>query len=386
MKKYAEGAAALLLLIAGGTALAAGNASGGDDGIPALLKFAEQQQMVPVMETVPPTPKPVASKPKPAPVSRGDSARLTALNQAMQQQADTIRLLEQQLAIQAKTAAPVPEPKAAPVDIRPLVAALKGVRRAIATPPDLIAMAAALARQQRLVAEQERQLQQFKRQLAAQRQPPGLVSEADKQAYAAGVSLGRDILRLQEENRRLGIEADRSRLLAGIGDTLAGKPRLDNTAIDSALQAADAALQQARQQRQQDMRQDGKAYLTDFAKQPGVQKDALGFYYRVDYAGSGQIAAGDNVDIVVRESLPDGQVIKDMELAGTVISQPLAQYPPLFRAAIGKLKKHGSMTLVVPAALAYGDKGSPPAIPPGATMIYTLRVADALPQDRSRQK
>ena len=145
-------------------------------------------------------------------------------------------------------------------------------------------------------------------------------------------------------------------------------------------------MQQARQQRQQSLRQDGKAYLADFAKQPGVQKDALGFYYRVDYAGSGQIAAGDNVDIVVRESLPDGQVIKDMELAGTVISQPLAQYPPLFRAAIGKLKKHGAMTLVVPAALAYGDKGSPPAIPPGATMIYTLRVADALPQDRSRQK
>jgi FKBP-type peptidyl-prolyl cis-trans isomerase len=382
MKKYAEGAAALLLLLAGGTALAAGNASGGDDGIPALLKFAEQQQAVTEVEKVSPTPPPVPTKPKPAPVPRGDSARMAELNQAIQRQADTIRRLEQQLANQVQPTAPVPLPKAAPVDIRPLVAALKGVRRAIATPPDLLAMAAALARQQRLVAEQDRQLQQLKRQL----QPPGLVSETDKQAYAAGVSLGRDILRLQEENRRLGIEADRSRLLAGIGDTLAGKPRLDNAAIDSALQAADAALQQARQQRQQDMRQDGKAYLTDFAKQPGVQKDALGFYYRVDYAGSGQIAAGDNVDIVVRESLPDGQVIKDMELAGTVISQPLAQYPPLFRAAIGKLNKHGSMTLVVPAALAYGDKGSPPAISPGATMIYTLRVADALPQDRSRQK
>lgn len=382
MKKYAEGAAALLLL------LAAGGASAGDDGIPALLKFAEQQQAVPVVEKAPPTPQPVATRPKPAATARTDSARLTALNQVMQQQAETIRRLEQQLAAQAQAKSPVPAPtpKAEPVDIRPLVAALKGVRRAIATPPDLIAMAAALARQQRLVTEQDRQLQQLSRQLAAQSQPPGLASDADKQAYAAGVSLGRDILKLQEENRRLGIEADRPRLLAGIADTLAGKPRLDDAAINRALQAADAALQQAQQQRQQARRQDGKAYLADFAKQPGVQKDALGFYYRVDYAGSGQITASDSVDIVVRESLPGGQVIKDMELAGTVISQPLAQYPPLFRAAIGKLKKHGSMTLVVPPALAYGDKGSPPAIPPGATMIYTLRVADVLPQDRSRQK
>ncbi|CAI2509600.1 FKBP-type peptidyl-prolyl cis-trans isomerase N-terminal domain-containing protein [Serratia liquefaciens] len=388
MKKCAEGAAALLLLLACGAASAAETAPGKDDGIPALLKFAQQQQAAPVVETAPAAPQPVTAKPKPAAVARGDNARLTALNQALQRQAETIRQLEQQLAAQAQPAAPALKatPKPAPIDIRPLVAALKGVRQAITTPPDLIAMATALARQQRIATQQEQQLQQLNRQLAAQRQPPELVSDADKQAYAAGVSLGRDIMHLQEENRRLGIEADRPRLLAGIADTLAGRQRLDDAAIDRALKAADAALQQTQRQRQQAIRVEGKTYLADFAKQPGVQKDALGFYYRVDYAGSGQIKANDNVDIVVRESLPDGQVIKDMDLAGTTISLPLAQYPPLFRAAIGKLNKHGSMTLVVPPALAYGDKGSPPAIPPGATMIYTLRVADVLPQDRSRQK
>ncbi|HEJ7887491.1 TPA: FKBP-type peptidyl-prolyl cis-trans isomerase [Serratia liquefaciens] len=388
MRRYAEGAAALLLLLVWGAASAAEIAPGKDDGIPALLKFAEQQQAVPVVESAPAAPQSVTTKPKPAAVTRGDNARLTALNKALQRQAETIRQLEQQLAAQAQPAAPAPKatPKPDPIDIRPLVAALKGIRKAIATPPDLIAMAAALARQQRIVTQQEQQLQQLNRQLAAQRQPPELASDADKQAYAAGVSLGRDILHLQEENRRLGIEADRPRLLAGIADTLAGQQRLDDVAIDSALKAADAALQQAQQQRQQAIRGEGKTYLADFAKQPGVRKDALGFYYRVDYAGSGQINANDNVDIVVRESLPDGQVIKDMDLAGTTISLPLSQYPPLFRAAIGKLNKHGSMTLVVPPVLAYGDKGSPPAIPPGATMIYTLRVADVLPQDRSRQK
>lgn len=378
----------MLLLLVGGAASAAETAPGKDDGIPALLKFAEQQQAVPVVESAPAAPQPVTAKPRPAAVTRGDNARLTALNQALQRQAETIRQLEQQLAAQAQPAAPALKatPKPDPIDIRPLVAALKGIRKAIATPPDLIAMAAALARQQRIVTQQEQQLLQLNRQLAAQRQPPELASDADKQAYAAGVSLGRDILHLQEENRRLGIEADRPRLLAGIADTLAGQQRLDDAAIDRALKAADAALQQAQQQRQEAIRGEGKTYLADFAKQPGVQKDALGFYYRVDYAGSGQINANDNVDIVVRESLPNGQVIKDMDLAGTTISLPLSQYPPLFRAAIGKLNKHGSMTLVVPPVLAYGDKGSPPAIPPGATMIYTLRVADVLPQDRSRQK
>jgi len=381
----------LLLLLVAGSVLAAGKTPA-DDGIPALLKFAEQQQVAApapsVAEKAPSVSSPVTVKPKPSTAPRGDSARLTALNQTLrqqaeviQQQAETVRRLERQLAIQAaETAVSVPEV----VDIRPLAAALKGIRRAIAPPPDLLAMAASLARQQRIAGEQKQRLQQLGRQLAQLQQPPALVSDADKQAYAAGVSLGRDILHLQEQNQQLGIEADRPRLLAGIADTLNGRLRLDNAAIDGALQAADRALQQAHRQRQQTLQQDGKAYLADFATRPGVHKDALGFYYRVDYAGSGRIGAGDNVSIVVRESLPDGTVIKDMEPAGTTITLPLAQYPPLFRAAIGKLDKHGSITLVVPPELAYGEKGSPPAIPPGATMIYTLRVADVLPPDKDR--
>ncbi|MGN7975185.1 FKBP-type peptidyl-prolyl cis-trans isomerase N-terminal domain-containing protein [Serratia sp. 22264] len=387
MKKCAEGAAAFLSLLVAGSVLAAGKTPA-DDGIPALLKFAEQQQVAAPAPSVAEKAPPVTVKPKPGTVPRGDTARLTTLNQTLrqqaeviQQQAETVRRLERQLAIQAaEPVVSVPEV----VDIRPLAAALKGIRRAIAPPPDLLAMAASLARQQRIVGEQKQRLQQLGRQLAQLQQPPALVSDADKQAYAAGVSLGRDILQLQEQNRQLGIEADRPRLLAGIADTLNGRLRLDNAAIDGALQAADRALQQAHRQRQQTLQQDGKAYLADFATRPGVHKDALGFYYRVDYAGSGRIGAGDNVSVVVRESLPDGTVIKDMEPAGTTITLPLAQYPPLFRAAIGKLDKHGSITLVVPPELAYGEKGSPPAIPPGATMIYALRVADVLPPDKDR--
>jgi hypothetical protein len=45
--------------------------TGKDDGIPALLKFAEQQQAVPVVESAPAAPQPVTAKPKPAAVTRG---------------------------------------------------------------------------------------------------------------------------------------------------------------------------------------------------------------------------------------------------------------------------------------------------------------------------
>ncbi|WP_257590172.1 FKBP-type peptidyl-prolyl cis-trans isomerase N-terminal domain-containing protein [Serratia marcescens] len=361
-----------LLLAANGAACAA------DDGIPALLKFAEQRQAPPAALG-----EDAARKPAPAPtaksaaIARADGVRLTSLKQSLQQQAEKIRQLERQLA----AAQAAPKRERAVVDIRPLADALKGLRQAVAPVPEVDALAASLTqaeqRSARLVAQLAQQQQRIDTLLAERQQatePPLLASEADKQAYAAGVSLGRDIVHLQQENRRAGLEADRQLLLAGIADTLAGRLRLDEAAIDSALRTAQQRLQQT-----QAPPLDGKAYLADFARQEGVKRDALGFYYRVDYAGSGAIGADDRVDIVVRESLTDGRVVKDMELAGTVISQPLTGYPPLFRAAIEKLQRHGSITLVVPPALAYGKQGSPPAIPPDATMIYTLRIADVQP-------
>lgn len=364
----------LLLLAVNGAACAA------DDGIPALLKFAEQRQapQAALKEEAARKPAPAPAA-KPAAIAGADGVRLTSLKQSLQQQAEKIRQLERQLA--AAQAAAAPKRERAVVDIRPLVNALKGLRQAISPVPEVGTLAASLTRAEQRsarLAEQLAQQQQRIDTLLAERQqatePPLLASEADKQAYAAGVSLGRDIVHLQQENRRAGLEADRQLLLAGIADTLAGRLRLDEAAIDSALRTAQQRLQQT-----QAPPLDDKAYLADFARQEGVKRDALGFYYRVDYAGSGAIGADDRVDIVVRESLTDGRVVKDMELAGTVISQPLTRYPPLFRAAIEKLQRHGSITLVVPPALAYGKQGSPPAIPPDATMIYTLRIADVQP-------
>ncbi len=349
-----------LLLAANGAACAA------DDGIPALLKFAEQRQAPPAALG-----EDAARKPAPAPAAKSaaiagaDGVRLTSLKQSLQQQAEKIRQLERQLA----AAQAAPKRERAAVDIRPLADALKGLRQAVAPVPEVGALAASLTRAEqrsaRLAAQLAQQQQRIDTLLAERQQatePPLLASEADKQAYAAGVSLGRDIVHLQQENRRAGLEADSRLLLAGIADTLAGRLRLDEAAIDSALRTAQQRLQQTQAPPPP---RDDKAYLADFARQEGVKQDALGFYYRVDYAGNGAIGADDRVDIVVRESLVDGRVVKDMELAGTVISQPLTRYPPLFRAAIEKLQRHGSITLVVPPALAYGKQGQPAGNPPG---------------------
>ncbi|MBC3252293.1 hypothetical protein BFS14_14790 [Serratia fonticola] len=204
-------------------------------------------------------------------------------------------------------------------------------------------------------------------------------TDQEKRDYAIGTALGDDILSLLDSKKSQGVDVNHRRVLAGVSDVINGQSKLAKEQIDKALHESELELDNQYKKIKGRNEQHGSLYIEKFKKQARVIKSQQGFYYRVDYAGDSPIGEGEIVAVVVKESLTDGKVIKDMELAGTSISQPLSAYPPLFREALGKLKNHGSMTLVVPPALAYGDKGMLPDIPPGATMVYNVRILDVKP-------
>ncbi|MGQ6250644.1 FKBP-type peptidyl-prolyl cis-trans isomerase N-terminal domain-containing protein [Serratia sp. IR-2025] len=198
-----------------------------------------------------------------------------------------------------------------------------------------------------------------------------------QQSYAAGVALGRDIQTMLAERKNWGINPDKTVLLAGVIDTFNGHYQLSDAQLTRALAESEKAVNDARNQAAKVQTSKGEAFVTEFKKKKGTQKSPSGFWYRIDYAGDEAIKENARVDIVVKESLTDGSVIQDMDRSGKVMSQPLSAYPPLFREAIGHLKNHGSLTMVVPPALAYGETGYAPQIPPNATMVYELRIVDA---------
>ncbi|HAT4501938.1 TPA: FKBP-type peptidylprolyl isomerase, partial [Serratia marcescens] len=197
-----------------------------------------------------------------------------------------------------------------------------------------------------------------------------------QQSYAAGVALGRDIQTMLAERKNWGINPDKTVLLAGVIDTFNGHYQLSDAQLTRALAESEKAVNDARNQAAKVQTSKGEAFVTEFKKKKGTQKSPSGFWYRIDYAGDEAIKENARVDIVVKESLTDGSVIQDMDRSGKVMSQPLSAYPPLFREAIGHLKNHGSLTMVVPPALAYGETGYAPQIPPNATMVYELRIVD----------
>lgn len=235
--------------------------------------------------------------------------------------------------------------------------------------------------------QQAESLKQLQQKLAdTQKQKPSSVvtsaelkSEQGKRDYAIGTSFGHDILSLLNSRKSQGLDVNRQLVLAGIVDMVNEQTKLTKEQIITALQASEVELDKNNQKIKTQTEQQGNQFIAKFKKQPNVVKSERGFYYRINYAGDRPIKDEDTVAVVVKESLANGKVIKDMEQAGTSISQPLNTYPPLFREAISKLKNRGTMTMVVPPALAYGDKGVAPDIPPSATMVYDIRVLDVIP-------
>ncbi|HIE1061114.1 TPA: FKBP-type peptidyl-prolyl cis-trans isomerase N-terminal domain-containing protein [Serratia marcescens] len=245
----------------------------------------------------------------------------------------------------------------------------------------LHALRAALEESEQKRAGEQKATQQAREDLLALRKrlqwemtPEQLKDERKRLSYAAGSALGRDIQGLMTERQSWGVPVERDSLLAGVIDSVSGRLQLPPDELNTLTVQADAAAVAAREKRVNEQRRRDEDYLAQFSQQKGVKQSAMGFWYRVDYAGEGALAPTAVVEVVVKEKLTDGTVIQDMELSGKVLSQPLSEYPPLFREAIGHLHNHGSLTMVVPPALAYGETGYPPKVPPNATMIYELRI------------
>ncbi|WP_410529544.1 FKBP-type peptidyl-prolyl cis-trans isomerase (plasmid) [Serratia sp. AXJ-M] len=223
----------------------------------------------------------------------------------------------------------------------------------------------------------------LKSALATQQTRPILNTDGEKQAYAAGVSMAQDALALLKTRAAQGLMMDKKTVLAGIHDAFSGQLALDESARNKALYDSAVTVSQRLVQQKKAAQVQGDRYRTQFAQRKGVQKGQDGVYLRVNYVGTTRLAPTDTVSVVVKESLPDGTVTSDMENSGKVLTLPLNQYPPLFQNALGLLGNHGAVTLVVPPEKAYGDRGVPPNIPPGATMIYDIRVVDVEPATAS---
>ncbi|MBU6297303.1 MAG: FKBP-type peptidyl-prolyl cis-trans isomerase [Alphaproteobacteria bacterium] len=134
--------------------------------------------------------------------------------------------------------------------------------------------------------------------------------------------------------------------------------------------AADSSLSQAA----------NTAFLAANAKKPGVVTKPDGLQYRILRNGFGkQPRPQDYVTVYYTGSLINGKVFDGTE-PGMPVRFKVNQLISGWSEALSLMRVGDHWQLVIPAGLAYGERGSPDgSIPPNQTLVFDLELIKVVP-------
>ena len=97
------------------------------------------------------------------------------------------------------------------------------------------------------------------------------------------------------------------------------------------------------------------------------------------FAGVGEQATSQSTCVVhYHGTLIDGTVFDSSVDRGSPAKFPIRNVIQGWQEGVAMMRVGGKATLVVPSNLAYGDKGSPPVIPAGATIIFEVELLEVI--------
>ena len=195
-------------------------------------------------------------------------------------------------------------------------------------------------------------------------------------SYTIGLNIGRDFVSQD-------VDIDTAALMAGVRDGLGGqKPRLSDDEMLAEVKAfreAMIAKQEAKQKELATKNQtEGAAFLAKNAKEPGVVVRESGLQYKVLKEGAGPMPQADSiVSVHYRGTLLDGSEFDSSYERNEPLTLPVGGVIPGWTEALTLMKEGSKWQLYIPAALAYGEAGAPPAIGPNATLLFEVELLSA---------
>lgn len=194
--------------------------------------------------------------------------------------------------------------------------------------------------------------------------------DADKAVYAIGVLLARNL-----QSFALS-PAEIARVQAGIADESSGKATVD---LEGAMPLIQALEKERRPMVLARQKEQGKAYQDKAAAETGATRTRSGIVMTTVKAGTGASpSATDNVKVHYEGRLIDGTVFDSSIRRNEPATFPLNGVVPCWTEAVQQMKVGGNARIVCPSDLAYGDRGSPPRIPGGATLVFDIQLLDIL--------
>lgn len=189
---------------------------------------------------------------------------------------------------------------------------------------------------------------------AAEAEAP--VSPSDKLSYSIGASIGKNL-------KKESPDVDLKLLIEAFQESFAGKPlRMTESDMRVILGNYQVQLRQKalaeRQQAMVDNKKAGDAFLEKNKARPGVQLLPSGVQYRVLKEGTGRKPLeSDSVQVNYRGALVNGNQFDATE-PGKPATLRVAALIAGWKQALTQMPVGSSWELVIPSALAYGERGS----------------------------
>jgi FKBP-type peptidyl-prolyl cis-trans isomerase FkpA len=201
-----------------------------------------------------------------------------------------------------------------------------------------------------------------------------LGSEDEKTIYALGLALARE---LQPFHLK---ESEIARLEQGLRDGVLGRPpQVDLEAQGPQIQSLAKARLAAASEGE---KKESDAFLAAAGAAPGAQKLPSGLIYTEVTVGSGASPKlDDTVKVHYHGTLRDGTVFDSSVERGTPAQFPLNRVIPCWTEGVQKMKVGGKAKLVCPSEIAYGERGAPPKIAPGAALAFDVELLEIVPAE-----
>jgi FKBP-type peptidyl-prolyl cis-trans isomerase FkpA len=194
-------------------------------------------------------------------------------------------------------------------------------------------------------------------------------TDDQKTLYAIGLAISRSLVPFNFT------EAELEFVKAGISDGVAGK----EAKVD--LKTYSPKIQELQKTRMSAVaaveKKAGQAYLDKAASEKGATKTASGLVITTIKPGNGASPkATDKVKVHYTGTLIDGTVFDSSVQRNEPATFQLNGVIPCWTEGVQLMKVGGKAKLVCPPSIAYGERGAPPKIKPGATLVFDVELLD----------